>query len=417
MRLIHYLPFLSIIYSIQDYNELTAASNKVVLGYYVPWGRLEPEALSWNKLTHINYGFALLTKKDPVNPTVDRYYDGTRIRKLQKLGKEKNVKILMTIGGWTGGQTFSKIAKDAELRKQFINNTLTFVRVNTKPEYDEHPDGWGLDGIDLDWEYPARNGAACNIVDPLDSQNFLVLLKELRQALDTEFPKERKLLTAAVRVQPFDGPNKLPMTNVKEFSKYFDFINIMAYDINGGWSSTTGPNAPTFLNKAQADPYSLKQSIQDWTDAGFPKEQLVAGLPFYGRSQIATTDMSKNPSLQFAPKTSEVPKGDPSDANEPNMICNEGSVYSGVWKYKYLRSMILVKDPITPSDGYIRYFDNTTQTPWLFRPSDKRYISYDDPISLQVKVDLVRYSGLRGVMFWDLSHDANDELLNFIISS
>ncbi|KAK9738922.1 hypothetical protein K7432_018418 [Basidiobolus ranarum] len=33
-----------------------AADDKVVVGYYVPWGKVEPEQLSLDKVTHINYG-------------------------------------------------------------------------------------------------------------------------------------------------------------------------------------------------------------------------------------------------------------------------------------------------------------------------------------------------------------------------
>ncbi|KXN73441.1 glycoside hydrolase family 18 protein, partial [Conidiobolus coronatus NRRL 28638] len=305
------------------------SSSKHVVGYYVPWGRVEPEQVDWKKLTHVNYGFGVLYKKDdPASIFVDRYYDGNRIRKVQKLAKENGVKSLISLGGWTGGQTFSIVAKDPELRKKFINNALLFVRKNTKPDYDENPDGYDLDGIDIDWEYPARQAAKCNSVDPNDTANYLVLLKELREAMDKEFPNDHKILTAAVRAQPFDGPDGKPVNSVSEFAKYFDFINIMIYDIMGGWSATTGPNAPFDYDTSKGgDPYSFRQSIDDWLNAGFPADKLVPGLAFYGRSTTASTDMNANPGNQYSPKESTVPKGDSSDSNEPNFFCNEGTFY------------------------------------------------------------------------------------------
>lgn len=75
-----------------------------------------------------------------------------------------------------------------------------------------------------DREYPGREGAPCNVVSPQDSANYLLLLKELRAALDLEFPSKHKLITAAVRVQPFDGPGGSPMSNVAAYVPYFDFI-------------------------------------------------------------------------------------------------------------------------------------------------------------------------------------------------
>ncbi|KAK9764190.1 hypothetical protein K7432_008507 [Basidiobolus ranarum] len=391
---------------------LVRANDKVIVGYYVPWGRVQPSQLSYDKVTHINYGFGVLTKReDPANIYIDPTYDGNAIRQLTQLAKAKGVKVLISVGGWTGSQTFSLVVRDPSLRQKFINNALVFVRKNTKP-VGQSPDGWDFDGIDIDWEYPARLGAKCNVHDAADSANYLSLLKELRAALDKEFPNEHKLLTAAVRVQPFDGPNGSPLNDVSSFVPYFDFVNVMAYDINGGWSATTGPNAPFDYDSKGGDPFSFRQASKTWLDAKWPAEKLVMGLPFYGRSVTTTVDMNVNPLNQYVSKQSTVPKGDPVDSNIPNSFCNEGSVYGGLWAWKYLRSEILKNGLTNPIPGWNRYWDSTTQTPWLFSASSKMYISYDDPQSIKVKVDYTKQQGLRGVMYWDMTHDSNDELLN-----
>lgn len=295
-------------------------------------------------------------------------------------------------------------------------------------------------------EYPAREGAICNTVSPNDSANYLQLLKELRAQMDLEFPSKHKLLTAAVRVQPFDGTNGKPMSNVAAYVPYFDWIckftptmlflevtltvhfllirtnifslpslAIMAYDIMGSWSDTTGPNAP-FNNPAPpGDPYSFTQAIGAWTSAGWPLDKLVVGTAFYGRSVTASVDMNaQNPITMFVPHTATVPKGGPADTNDVNFYCNEGAVYSGLWKWKEIRGSILTGGPTTPASGWNRYWDNTTQTPWLFRASDKTFLSYDDPQSLKIKVDYARNTGLRGVMLWDMSYDYNAELINVL---
>jgi len=70
---------------------------------------------------------------------------------LVQRGNQYGVPILMTIGGWTGSQTFSTVAADPTLRKTFINNAMVFVRNNTLPSYATTPDGWNMDGIDIDW--------------------------------------------------------------------------------------------------------------------------------------------------------------------------------------------------------------------------------------------------------------------------
>ncbi|KAK9762052.1 hypothetical protein K7432_012566, partial [Basidiobolus ranarum] len=104
-----------------------AADDKVIVGYYVPWGNVQPSQLSYDKVTHINYGFGVLTKKnDPANIFIDPDYDGPAIRQLKTLAAAKGVKVQISIGGWTGSQTFSLVARDAALRQKFINNALVF---------------------------------------------------------------------------------------------------------------------------------------------------------------------------------------------------------------------------------------------------------------------------------------------------
>ncbi|KXN73961.1 glycoside hydrolase family 18 protein, partial [Conidiobolus coronatus NRRL 28638] len=281
-----------------------------------PWGKTEPSAINYSALTHINYGFGTLHQKNsPANITIDQYYDGARIKELKKYGSQNNVKVLMSIGGWTGSQTFSIVAKDSGLINQFVQNALYFVR----------KDGYDLDGIDIDWEYPVCQGSDNNAKDPNDSSNYLNLLKALRAALDKEFGAGNKLITAAVRVQPFFDPSCNPMSDVSAFAQFFDFINIMAYDIMGPWSSTTGPNAPHNADPKNSNTYSFTQSIQSWTKAGFPANKLVGGLAFYGHSMTATVDMTADPSNIYVSKSSAIPKGDEFDACEANAINNEGA--------------------------------------------------------------------------------------------
>ncbi|ORZ09969.1 putative endochitinase, partial [Lobosporangium transversale] len=274
--------------------EKRAAADKLVVGYWVPWGDVPVSAVDFSKYTHINYGFGVMKKSapSPADIVFDRYYDGTPMRELVKRAAPYKVPILMSIGGWTGSETFSIVAADAALRKTWINNALVFVRKNTLGDSAEKPNGWDMDGIDIDWEYPGRAGAPCNTYTPQDSANYLLLLKELRAALDAEFPTNRKLVTAAVRVQPFDGTSGRPMSDVSAFVPYFDWLSIMAYDIHGSWSRTTGPNAPFGTPSAPGEPFGVIQSVTSWRSAGWPSDKLVVGTAFYGTALTATVDMN-----------------------------------------------------------------------------------------------------------------------------
>lgn len=190
----------------------------------------------------------------------------------------------------------------------------------------------------------------------------------------------------------------------------------MAYDIMGAWSTTTGPNAP-FKNgpAGVADQYSFAQAIDSWTAAKFPANKLVVGTAFYGRSVTTTVNMNtQNPISMYVNKTSVTPKGGPADTNDVNFYCNEGAVYSGLWKWKELRGGVLTGGPTAPASGWTRYWDDQTQTPWLFNPSTMMFISYDDIQSLTIKVNYAKQAGVKGVMLWDMSYDYNAELITVL---
>lgn len=83
---------------------------------------------------------------------------------LKKLNPK--LKVLAVVGGWNeGSQKYSALAADANKRKLFISSALEFIK--------DH----GFDGLDVDWEYPAQREGA-----PQDKQNFVTLLKEIKEA-------------------------------------------------------------------------------------------------------------------------------------------------------------------------------------------------------------------------------------------
>ena len=111
----------------------------IIVAYVASWGsqRMPDPTL----MTHLNYAFGKVTDT----------FDGMTIqntdflRKVMKL-KEQNpeLKIILSIGGWTAGN-FSEMAADERFRMGFARDCKKAV------------DEYGLDGIDIDWEYPSSN--------------------------------------------------------------------------------------------------------------------------------------------------------------------------------------------------------------------------------------------------------------------
>ena len=80
-----------------------------------------------------------------------------------------------------------------------------------------------FDGIDVDWEYPVCCGVATNEVDPDDWSNYLLLLAELRAAMDAAYPTSHKELTIAMGM-PLGVTGEAPMA---ELGSILDAINLM----------------------------------------------------------------------------------------------------------------------------------------------------------------------------------------------
>ena len=113
---------------------------------------------------------------------------------------------------------------DAGLRAKFVDNAVKFIK---KYEFN---------GLDIDWEYPNQRGGK-----PEDIESFTLLIKELKE----KFDPEGLLLSAAVA--SVESSASLSY-NIREISKYIDFINLMAYDLRGPWDAEkkVGINAPLY---------------------------------------------------------------------------------------------------------------------------------------------------------------------------
>lgn len=109
---------------------------------------------------------------------------------------------------------FSPAVASSESREIFARNILDcYHRFN-------------LDGIDIDWEFPGREGAEGNNIDRNDSTNFLYLLRRLRAIL----PPDARI-TAAAQTVPFVDDSGRPMEDVSKFADILDWVLLMNYDV------------------------------------------------------------------------------------------------------------------------------------------------------------------------------------------
>ncbi|RUS17542.1 glycoside hydrolase superfamily [Endogone sp. FLAS-F59071] len=381
-----------------------SAAGKVNVGYFPNWlyAKYPVSNIPFSKYTHINYAFAIVNDASGTPTWSDPSEVQTQLPQLVTAAHAAGTKVLISAGGWSGCIAYSAIAGSSAARTTFINWSVAQIKT------------YNTDGVDIDWEYPGKQGAGCNTVDVAnDTPNFLELLKELRAALDSSFPGANKEISLANRAVPFETPSG-PSTDVSAFVPYVDRFQLMLYDMNGAWNSTTGPNAPFKQTTGVGAPFSYTDGIDLWMAAGVPASKIVAGLAFYGHTIKANEDMTKTGS-QFQACTIGAPLGDSDDAYWQDPYCSKDpGGYGGIWKWTNLRSQGLLTTPTTAAAPWVRYFDETSQTPWLFNPTTSIFISYDDPVSLKVKVDYALCKGLGGVMVWDI-HQDNGELLDVVV--
>lgn len=334
---------------------------KVVIGYVMGMEHGTLPKVNAKQLTHINYAFANIRDGRVV---LDFETDSSNIAALVALKSDNpELKILVSVGGWTWSGGFSDMALSTASRAKFIVSCVELAKKHN------------LDGIDLDWEYPALKGYN-NIHRKEDTQNFTLLLRELRRALDA-FNSDLLLTIAAGAMPTYVASTELP-----EISKELDFINLMTYDFAGGWDKVTGHHSQLYTGHPTKQALSTSSAVESFLEAGVPKEKLVVGLAFYGRGW-------KVKSLNN------------------NGLFQEGEPTKLSLSYYNIRKQIL-------QSGFERFWDEKAQAPYLVNRADSIFVSYEDTVSVAKTCDYILKKGLAGAMFWQYTEDYQGELLGTI---
>lgn len=313
------------------------------------------------KLTHLNVAFGHV-RSDEISTDHLKHMDV--LRKIKR--EHPQLTILLSVGGWSAGG-FSEAASTEEGRNRMADSA---VRVLT-----DYP----FDGIDLDWEYPCY-GEAGIASSPDDKTNFTLLLKTIREALDRKGTNDGRhyLLTIAAGADQYyvDG------TEMDQVQQYLDFVQLMTYDMRGGFQILTGHHTNLYTPTGDLFRISTDASVNLFIRAGVPKEKIVIGAAFYSRiwHQVPGRD---NGLHQMAGSTG---------GYGPDFTT-------------------LTAEYIDKND-YIRYWDSEAKAPYLFNGTN--FISYDDEQSLQHKCDYVKHNELGGIMFWEYGCDETHRLLDAI---
>lgn len=419
------------------------ATTRIAAAYYPDWSAdsIPPEKLDYSKFDILFFAFATPNSSSGIS------WDSGSTSILQRLVSNakksgKGTKIVLSIGGWGGSYWFSQAMSSAANRTTFVNAAVNAVKT------------YGLDGIDIDWEYPNSAGAG-NPHSSADAANLLSFFTSLRKALGSS-----KLITAAVSHQPWLGANGSPLTNVSAYAAQMSYVNIMNYDVWGA-SSTPGPNAPlgNLCGTSRQPQASAQAAFSQWTKAGFPANKLLLGLPLYGyvshSSATTLTGVAMPPAAGFdvslyrervlqlpvrPGRAPACPRVTETFTEEPNFLEGKhergrapaaaetaqaaAGDLSAYWGQQIAFNQIVALGALKKSgsvyvqqNGYTEGWDDCSDTPFLFNVSRQTVITYDDTYSLADKAAYAKNSGMAGCFTWSLDQDDGYTLQDVIRSS
>lgn len=332
---------------------MTRAMDFVSALYFSSWSVYEPKHfvldLPADQLTHVFYAFMKIDTNTGTVSVSDQWADVDMpmpdgcigsLASLQALKRKSPwLRSVMSIGGWGTHEAFFQVTSNPQKLNQFVTSSVELVS------------RWGFDGIDIDWEYPA---------DDMQAMQLVELLRALRRSLHPAM-----VLTVAAPAS-FE---KISVLRVKEMDLCLSFWNVMCYDFSGEWSDHTGHHSNLYPNGR--DGLSADSALKEYMARGVPASKLVLGMPMYGRKFHKPSFLG--PGAKFA-KTS----GDIVD------YCNLHG---------------------TPT------YDDVSVGAFTYDEKKKDLIFYDSVQCAQKKAHYVRSKGLRGGFWWDSKGDSKTCLL------
>jgi chitinase len=195
--------------------------------------------------------------------------DGS-LKQLYTLKKaNRNLKVLLSIGGWTYSANITKPASTPQGRQEFAKSAVTLLK------------DLGFDGIDIDWEYPSS---------PREGEDLVALLAACREELDLYASSLPETPHFTLTIASPAGPSNFPNLPFEKIDPFLDFWNLMSYDFAGSWDQVSGHQANLYPSTAssQANQLSVDGAVQHYMSKGVPPAKIVIGMPLYGRAFLDT---------------------------------------------------------------------------------------------------------------------------------
>ncbi|PSN61104.1 glycoside hydrolase [Corynespora cassiicola Philippines] len=364
---------------------MTGYKNVAYFPNWAIYGRnFHPQDLNASSLTHVLYAFANIHPEtgevylsDPWSDTDKHYSNDTWedsdnnvygcIKQLF-LQKKRNrkLKVLLSIGGWTYSSNFAVPASTAEGRSRFANSAVQLLQ------------DLGFDGLDIDWEYPENE---------IQADDMVSLLQATRQTLDEYSAKNANGTNLLLTVASPAGPTHYSIMKLAAMDQYIDFWNLMGYDYAGSFAAMAGhtANLKSCDMNPESTPFNTQQAISYYKEKGISASKIILGMPLYGRSFADTY----GPGTAFSADV-------------------EGTWEPGVYDYKDL-----------PHPGASMHSDDGIVAAWSYDSAQRLMVSFETPGVTKQKAKFIASEGLGGGMWWESSGDkqGDESLISTFVES
>lgn len=335
---------------VKGFNLKPLSNKKLVVAYlYASSGFKGINEESLEHVDVINYSFGGVVNGVAV---VD---DSSQLRTVLSY-RDYGVRVVLALGGWGSGD-FSNAVRTAEARTKFADSIIDLMK-----EYN-------FDGVDIDWEYPGTSTAGIPS-HYSDTANLTLFCKELYTKMKAY--RSDALVTMAVAASTaFDFKNLHP---------YVDYFNLMTYDHSIG---DTNANHHSSLYSGAYAHTSTNSALTKLLNWGVPANKIIIGAAFYGR----TAPFASREQAKLGGKLTQ----------------------ALTQTYSYTKIEEGIKN-----GTYIEMFDEEACANYIITTGSNtagRFITYDGVQSVTMKCDFVYEKGLRGIMFWDYTQDANGTLV------
>jgi chitinase len=266
------------------------------VAYFGNWDiyarNVQPTDVPTDLLTHVIYSFANVKKDTGEVILSDSYADTEKhyptdswddkgnnaygcVKQFYLLKqKHRNMKFLLSIGGWTyahENKVFASIANPGWIS--------TFAKTAVQLLKD-----MAFDGLDIDWEYPENTEQAAGYV------KLLQAIRDEMEAYSQTLPEKPHFLLSVASPA---GALNYELLDIMKMDQYLDMWNLMSYDYSGAWdkdSGFAGHSSTIFASQQnpKSTPFDSAKPLIYYLDKGIHPGKINLGMPLYGHSFMNT---------------------------------------------------------------------------------------------------------------------------------